>query len=61
MSKKKLFDVNFNVYSSIVVEANDEDEAIDKVTNDDIKERVLEAIANGGVDFGTIEEVGEVE
>ena len=61
MKKKKLYDVHFSVYNSIVVEAYDEEDAIDQLTNEDIKERVLEGVANGAIDFRAVEEVDEVE
>lgn len=53
-----LYDVNFNVYTSITVEANSKEEAEEEffnLDNETIIERIVEAAKEGGVDVGTIE------
>lgn len=53
-----LYDVNFNVYTSITVEANSREEAEEEffdLSNEEIIERIAQSIIEGGVDVGTIE------
>lgn len=53
-----LYDVNFNIYTSITVEADSREEAEDKLLNtsdDEILERIAVSLREGGVDIGTVE------
>lgn len=57
MSSNELnvYDVNFNVYSSITVKARSREEALDQLTDEDYIERLIESVKGGGLDIGTIE------
>lgn len=53
-----LYEVNFNVYTSITVEANSREEAEEEffgLSNEEIIERITQSIIEGGIDVGTIE------
>lgn len=62
MNKNKLFDVIFNVSSSIVIEANNEEEAeneFNSLSDEEIAERVIESIKTGGLHVETIERINQ--
>lgn len=53
-----LYDVNFNVYTSITIEANSREEAEEEffsLTNGELIQRLSQSVTEGGVDVGTIE------
>lgn len=55
---KNLYDVNFNIYTSITVEADSREEAEEmfcNFTKEEISEAISDSIDDGGVDLGTIE------
>lgn len=55
-----LYNVNFNIYSSIEIEAKNKEEAADKVYNLPMSELlniIKEEIDAGNLDIGTIEKI----